>query len=198
MRLKLALAFLLVCGYGFADQNRKIQDDIRAMVEEDQSARATISDFRNISDQDQRMLHEVAKRHNQQLKEIVSTFGWPGIQLVGIEGAEGMWLLIQHQDKDIAFQKQCLVLLKKAVEKQDAQYREYAYLLDRIRKNENLPQVYGTQWELKEGKWYLYRTEIPELLNQRRLEVGLNSIEEYAEEMKKIFHIKDTDISLSN
>jgi hypothetical protein len=36
--------------------------------------------------------------------------------------------------KDIAFQKQCLVLLKEAVDKQDAQYREYAYLLDRIRK----------------------------------------------------------------
>ncbi len=198
MRLKIALALLLVCGCCCADQNRKIQDEILAMVEEDQFARARISDFSNISDQDQQTLHEVAARHNEQLKQIISNVGWPGIQLVGIEGAAGMWLLIQHQDKDVAFQKQCLRLLKDAIDKQDIQYREYAYLLDRIRKNEEQLQVYGTQWEFKEGKCFLYPVEAPEQLNERRLEAGLNSIEEYAEEMKKIFHLKDTDISLNH
>jgi len=194
MRFKLALAFLLICGSGFADQNKKVQDEILAMVEEDQMARARISDFINISDQDRQTLHEIATKHNQQIKKIISNVGWPGIGLVGIEGAEGMWLLIQHQDKDIAFQKQCLVLLKEAVDKQDAQYREYAYLLDRIRKSENLPQIYGTQWEFKEGKCFLYPVEAPEQLNQRRFEAGLNSIEEYAEEMKRIFRLNDRDI----
>lgn len=205
MRFKLVLSLLLICRWGFADEvsnlkqsiqfttlNRELQAEIFAMVEEDQS----VVNFQNILDQDQKKLNEVRTKHNQRLKEIISTYGWPGIQLVGLEGASGMWLLVQHQDKDLAFQKQCLVLLKEAVEKQEAQAREYAYLLDRVRKNENLPQVYGTQWELKDRKWLLYSLETPENLNQRRLEAGLNSIEEYAEEMKKIFHLKDTDISL--
>jgi hypothetical protein len=56
-----------------------------------------------------------------------------------------------------------------------------------------LPQIYGTQWEFKEGKCFLYPVEAPEQLNQRRLEAGLNSIEEYAEEMKRIFRLNDRD-----
>jgi predicted RND superfamily exporter protein len=63
MRFKLALAFLLICGSGFADQNKKVQDEILAMVEEDQMARARISDFINISDQDRQTLHEIATKH---------------------------------------------------------------------------------------------------------------------------------------
>jgi hypothetical protein len=48
-------------------------------------------------------------------KKDVEEFGWPGFQLVGEEGADCTWLLVQHCDQDIEFQKQCLILLEKAV-----------------------------------------------------------------------------------
>jgi hypothetical protein len=215
MRFKMTICLSLICQLGFAQETPPILDralhgiqstlpklnielkaDILAMCAEDQSVRLKISDYKNISEEEQKNLSEVEAKHNLQLKKIISEYKWPGIHLVGIEGAMGIWLLVQHQDHDLAFQKQCLVLLKEAVEKQDAQYREYAYLLDRIRKNESLLQVYGTQWEFKDGKCLLFPVEVPENLNQRRLEAGLNSIEEYREEMKKAYHLEDVDISV--
>lgn len=161
--------------------------EILAMAKEDQTARI------NNLKQNHEAVCQIDQQHHQRLKEIVSTVGWPGIRLVGIEASSAMWLLVQHQDQDLEFQKQCLQLLKEAVENQDAGYREYAYLLDRVRKNENLPQVYGTQWIQKGDKFSLYPCEDPENLNQRRLEAGLGSMEGYKELMKKVYHFNDTD-----
>ena len=217
MRYSIALCLSLICQFGFAQEtppildralhgiqstpsklNTELKAEILAMCAEDQSARLKISDYKNISEEEQKNLSEIEAKHNLQLKKIISAYGWPGIHLVGVKGAMGIWLLVQHQDHNLEFQKRCLALLKEAVGKQDAQYREYAYLLDRVRKNENVPQVYGTQWDFKDGKCLLYPVEEPENLNLRRLEAGFNSIEEYSEEMKKAYHLESTDISLHN
>jgi len=217
MRYSIALCLSLICQFGYAQETPPILDralhgiqsqlpklspelqaEILAMCTEDQSVRLKISDYKNISEEEQKNLSEIEAKHNLQLKKIISDNRWPGIRLVGLDGASGLWLLVQHQDHDLEFQKQCLVLLEEAVKKQDATLREYAYLLDRVRHNENLPQVYGTQWDFKDGKCLLYPVEAPENLNLRRLEAGLNSIEEYTEEMKKAYHLEDADISLHN
>ncbi len=179
-----------------SELNQELQAEILAMKIEDQSAREKSLDIKNFSDEDKKLILEIDAKHNQRLKEIISTYGWPGIRLVGIEGSLAMWLLVQHQDRDPEFQTQCLQLLKEAVEKQDAGYREYAYLLDRVKSNGNLLQVYGTQWTQKEGKIVLYPCEDPQNLNQRRFEAGLNTIEEYREVMQRAYHLSDTDISL--
>ena len=210
MRYQIAIAFTLICQGGFADEmqspleiaiqglqsslsksqlNQELQTEILAMVEEDQSARVAISDYTNISDQERKTLRDIAKKHNQKLREIIKIYGWPGIHLVGLEGAAGVWLLVNHYDYDLEFQKQCLTLLKEAVEKQDAEFQHYAYLLDRVLVHENLPQIYGTQWKLEEGKFHLYPVESPETLNERRFEAGLNSLEESAEVMKKAYRL---------
>jgi hypothetical protein len=173
--------------------NQGLQMEILAMESEDQTARSKLAHFKNPSEKDQQAVSEIDQKHRQKLKEIISIFGWPGIRLVGLKGSSAMWLLVQHQDQDLEFQKQCLQLLKEAVNKQDAQYRDYAYLLDRVHMNENSLQVYGTQWVQRNGKWSLYPVENPEYLNQRRLEAGLCSIEEYKKGFKEAYHLDDTD-----
>ena len=168
--------------------NKELQLEILAMQAEDQAIRA--NDLLKI---DVNKMVEVDQKHNQRLKEIISEFGWPGLRLVGLKGSSGMWLLVQHQDNDLEFQKICLSLLKDAVEKQDAQYRDYAYLLDRVRMNEGSLQVYGTQWIQKEGKFSLYPVEDRVQLNLRRQEAGLCTIEEYQAELQQIYHLQETD-----
>ena len=203
MRFILVLLSSLICRLGFAESPQilnfllngytsgfSLKIEIQALVAEDQDARARIVDFTKISEEEKMSLNNLRLAHNPKLKKIISTYGWPRISLIGSEAAQGMWLLVQHQDQDLTFQKECLALLKTAVEEQEAGGREYAYLLDRVRKNENLPQVYGTQWIEKEGQLILYPVENSDQLNQLRLEVGLNTIEEYQEEMKKLYHLE--------
>jgi hypothetical protein len=77
-------------------------------------------------------ISKVDQEHLSCLKKIIEEFGWPGFQLVGKEGADCTWLLVQHCDQDIEFQKQCLILLKESVRKEDAPKRHLAYLTDRV------------------------------------------------------------------
>ena len=102
-------------------------------------------------------------------------------------------MLAQNQDADLDFQKECLRLLKQAVEKQEADYRNYAYLLDRVCMNEGNPQVYGTQGIQKENKFVPYLLQDQECVDQRSLKVGLGSLEKYKEDLKKAYNLEDTD-----
>lgn len=66
------------------------------------------------------MVEKINQEHLPRLKAIVEQFGWPGFRTVGAEGADKMWLLVQHCDQEIEFQKTCLQLLKDSVAKGDA------------------------------------------------------------------------------
>jgi len=175
----------------------ELEAEIVAMVEEDQAIRDKILDFTKLSQEEKTTLNETRAKHNFRIKEIIATHGWPGIHLVGLNGSGGFWLIVQHQDQDLEFQKQCLPLLKEAVDRQDAQMRDYAYLLDRVRLNEKLPQVYGTQFKFKEGKCYLHPIEDRENLEQRRLEAGLMPFESYIRGMKTFYRISDEDLVIN-
>lgn len=113
------------------------------------------------------------------LKKVVELYGWPGNALVGEDGASAAWLLVQHADRDPAFQKKCLGLLAKAVEKNDASPRQLAYLTDRVRINDKKPQVYGTQFDLVGGKLKLKPIEDEAHLDERRKQAGLEPLSEY-------------------
>ncbi len=83
--------------------------------------------------------------NTDRLREIVSEHGWPGRSLVGEEGAHHAWLIAQHADRQLDFQRQALELLADAVQRGEAAQRDWAYLTDRVRMNEGREQVYGTQ-----------------------------------------------------
>ena len=114
--------------------NEELQAEILEMAREDQRVRNLCS-----ADQDGEKIIQIDQAHLPRLKEIISEFGWPGISLVGLAGSSAFCLLIQHQDTDLDFQQECLSLLKEAVEKQEAAYRDYVYLLNRVGLNEGSP-----------------------------------------------------------
>jgi hypothetical protein len=87
------------------------------------------------------------------IKAIVQAHGWPGRTLVGDDGAQAAWLLVQHADHDPAFQRACLELLAGAVQANEAGARHHAYLTDRVLLAEGSQQLYGTQFLVAGGSW---------------------------------------------
>jgi len=125
-------------------------------------------------------------KHTEQMKKIVEVIGWPTISRVGEEISEQAWLLVQHADHDVEFQKKCLELMK-AADEGDVSKRNVAYLEDRIRVNEGRPQLYGTQF-FGEGSMYGPRPiEEPEKVNERRREMGMETLEEYKQALIEKF-----------
>ena len=80
----------------------------------------------------------------------------------------------------------CLKLMQKAPKGEVAAV-EIAYLFDRVRLAEGKKQRYGTQVEMKKGKWVVRDVEDPSQLDQRRKKVGLPPIEEYLQSIQKLF-----------
>jgi hypothetical protein len=74
------------------------------------------------------------------LKQVILEYGWPGSSLVGTDGARAAWLLAQHADRDLAFQRQCLDLMATAARQGEASRADLAYLTDGVLLAEGEPQ----------------------------------------------------------
>jgi hypothetical protein len=125
-------------------------------------------------------------RNTKRMKEIVQQIGWPTKSKVGAEASQAAWLLVQHADRDVEFQIQCLKLLKEAPA-DEVRKAHIAYLEDRVRVNTGRPQLYGTQfYRDKNGVFGPRPIADTENLERRRSEMGLGSFAVYASHMDKL------------
>ena len=119
----------------------------------------------------------VHEKNNARVKEIINTHGWPGFSVVGKEGSEAAWLIIQHAVLDTVFMEQCLSLMKDAVNKSEAEGWCFAYLQDRVLAMSGEHQIFGTQHDIDEnGVAYPLPIKEPEKVEKLRKEVGLESL----------------------
>ena len=120
------------------------------------------------------------------LRAVVEKQGWPTITHVGEDGAHAAWLLVQHADADPKFQRQCLDLMTK-LPKDQVKGKDLAYLTDRVLLAEGKKQIYGTQFNLVDGKWIPRSLEDEANVDKRRAELGLPPLAEYIEQLKKAY-----------
>lgn len=80
------------------------------------------------------------------LKKMIKKYGWPDIPLVGKKASQGAWLIAQHADKDLKFQRLCLKLITEKLKEQKVDPQNFAYLTDRVLVNSGKKQIYGTQF----------------------------------------------------
>ena len=119
--------------------------------------------------------------NTDRLREIVSQHGWPGRSLVGDEGAHNAWLIAQHADRQLDFQREALELLADAVRHGDAAQTRPC-VPDGPGPHERRPPAgLGTQIaEVKDGKGVPWPVEDPINLDARRAAIGLPPFEEYS------------------
>lgn len=153
----------------------EIRNKLLVMAKEDQEVRNTI-----------KIDVEIDKRNTENLKEIISQIGWPTKSKVGKWGMKAAWLIAQHADFDLPFQKEALHLIK-SVPLEEIDIRDIAYLEDRISAKETKTQMYGTQFYIDENKIFgPYKIINPEKLNDCRKEFGLKPWEEYRDHMMSL------------
>jgi hypothetical protein len=84
--------------------------------------------------------------------------------------------------RDTALQRTALHLPEKAVGAGDASSHDLAYLTDRVRAADGLPQVYGTQLQYdSRGCASPKPSEDPTQLDARRASVGLEPVAQYVQ-----------------
>jgi hypothetical protein len=160
-------------------------------MRQDQQARELVSRPPVEDDAIERM-RAVDEDNTAWLKKVIDRQGWPARSAVGDQAALAAWLLAQHADHDVDFQRRCLVLLAEAVRHGEADPAHLAYLTDRVLCAESRPQRYGTQfWRDPDGTGRLEPRPIedPDRLDERRRSVGLEPFAEYDRRMRE----QDTD-----
>lgn len=167
--------------------NETLSQELAALANDDLSVRdALVADGSLGNYGYHPRMEAVHKRNATRLTEIIEQYGWPGKSLVGEEGAWAAWLIAQHSIGNPPFMRRCLSLLKQAASNNEVIPWQMAMLEDRIRMYEGKPQVYGTQFQpSKNGELNPYPIENPESVNDRRLAVGLNTIEERTAELRE-------------
>lgn len=122
----------------------------------------------------------VDEANTQWLKEHVSQSGWFTISEYGAAADSAAWLLVQHADRDVAFQAEVLSILEPLVAAEETRPISYAYLYDRVAVNSKRPQRYGTQGGCTAGgTWEPREVERPEQVDERRTAIGLEPMAAY-------------------
>lgn len=123
------------------------------------------------------------------LKPIVAAQGFPTVRQVGLKGVEHAWMLVQHSDMDPEFQARVLAQLKSRLAAEPFLRKEYALLTDRVRRAQNKPQIYGTQFKFKDGRLVMQPTEDVSQLDERRASMNLMPMSDYRCFLAAAYHI---------
>ncbi len=160
--------------------NPELYDELMRRMAIDQQAR-------NPKAPDEKAMARIDADNTAWMKEVLEKHGWPGYSMVGREGAQAAWLLIQHADADPVFQRRCLELLTAAYEKGDAGATDVAYLTDRVLLAEGKAQRYGTQFWTIDGELRPRPIEDEANVDRRRAEMGLEPLATYAARMRSVY-----------
>ncbi|MEH1167701.1 DUF6624 domain-containing protein [Micromonospora sp. CPCC 205539] len=155
--------------------NKALHDELVAMLKRDQA------------DREGKPQSESDQARTARLKEIIRTYGWPTLSLVGKDGEDAAWAIAQHSDLDPAFQQEALELLRAAVAARQASPGNLAYLEDRVAAGKGEPQVYGTQVRCgPDGPVLATPIKDESGVEQRRAQAGLPTLASYLAELTAI------------
>jgi len=151
-----------------------LRDELLQMAKDDQAVR-----LGDLSANDVRArMSAVDARNLPRIKQIVDEHGFPDEAMVGRDGFNAAWLLVQHADADPAFQEKVLASL---VASKQMGGEQLALLTDRVLRAQGKPQRYGSQFTEEGGHWAPQPIEEPVAeVDERRASLGMMPLADYA------------------
>jgi hypothetical protein len=166
-------------------KNILLRDELLEMQRADLELRGQLAAEGTLSGGYNELMAALHRQHNARLREILSEHGWPGHTLVGEDGAEAAWLLLQHAILDPELMRGAVQLVELAVQTGDTEPKYFALLVDRIRTLEGQTQVYGSQHDWDDsGNLSPLPIEDVERVDARRRSVGLDPLAQTTQRLR--------------
>ena len=162
----------------------QLRDELVEMARLDQELREDFGPDRMQDTAFMRRMLTSQQLHAARMGEVLDEHDWPGPALVGKDGAEAAWLLIQHGD--LPLQQRALRLLS-ASEDPGVPPSAIAMLTDRVLVGQGEPQRYGTQFSIVDGRLQIDSLQNPDSVDAWRAEVGLGPLAEYIQQIEAAY-----------
>lgn len=132
-------------------------------------------------------------QNTARMQEIVRQYGFPGPELVAVDGSEAAFVLVQHAVHSV--QKTILPHIEKAFRAHKLSGNNYALFVDNVLAGDGKSQIYGTRarpiaaWKNHEPAFFPIADETH--VDQRRAKIGLTPLAEYRAFLKKMYFPTD-------
>lgn len=176
-------------GHGEVIGNLSLRRTLIDALKVDQAVRMELIDkgAADVTPEMEGRLSKVDAQTQARLAAIIREHGWPGLDMVGLDGTEAASTMLQHVGAET--QKKALPLVEAAFRTGNVMGPNYAGLVDRVRLSEGRPQLYGTVAKpfTRAGEIAFHPIEDEAGVDARRAEVGLMPLAEYRELMRQTY-----------
>jgi hypothetical protein len=175
-----------------AEVNSILQSELVEMGVQDQKIRNEVGEagWNNAPKELLEKLQKIDENNTDKLKFIIKEYSWVTRDLVGVEGVEAAFLIIQHSE-DLGFKEQMLPFLKESyLNDEGVDGQQVALLTDRILITQGKKQIYGTQVDLSGGQIIIKPIEDIANVDKRRAEMKMPSLDLYLKLLGEVYGIK--------
>lgn len=188
------LIFILITPFiTLAEVNLSLQSQLIEMKVQDQKIRSAIGkvSWQNAPKELLEKLIQIDENNTAKLKAIIKKHSWLTRELVGVEGVNAAFLVIQHSP-DIIFKAQMLPYLKKSyLNDEGVTGQQIALLTDRVLIAQGKKQLYGTQADIRHGQVVFSPIEDEANVDKRRADMKMPPLDFYLKLMEEMYGIKD-------
>jgi hypothetical protein len=177
--------------------NKPLADKLDSILIDDQKGRDELQKIAIDGIKDTAAVIALAMKMNQQdainqakVEAILDKYGWLGADVVGEDGNDALFFVIQHAGLEI--QEKYLPMLRDAVKKGNAKASLLALMEDRVNIGEGKKQVYGSQLDNNStsGDLEVLPLEDPDNVDKRRAEMGLETMAEYCKNFNLVWDVE--------
>jgi len=175
-----------------AEVNSILQSELIEMGIQDQKIRNEVGEagWHNAPKELLEKLQKIDESNTDKLKFIIKGYSWVTRDLVGVEGVEAAFLIIQHSE-DLEFKEQMLPFLKESyLNDEGVDGQQVALLTDRILITQGKKQIYGTQVDLSGGQIIVQPIKDIANVDKRRAEMKMPSLDQYLKLLGDVYGIK--------
>lgn len=155
--------------------NKKLHDELRKLALKAETLLHNGVE-KDLANQDfTKRVGEVRDRNNARLCQILKEFGWPSSALVGKDGMGAVFYLIRNSGQS-DLQLALLPAVIASVKQGDGEKGQVADLVDRIRVDSGMKQLFGTQVKFSNGFLVLTPIEDEAHVDDRRKQFGMSPL----------------------
>jgi VWFA-related protein len=164
--------------------NKKLHDELRKLALKAETLLYNGVE-KDLSNQDfTKRVGEVRDRNNARLCQILKEFGWPSSALVGKDGMGALFYLIRNS-RQSDLQLALLPAVIASVKQGDGEKGQVADLVDRIRVDSGMKQLFGTQVKFSNGFLVLAPIEDEAHVDDRRKQFGMSPMADHLRNLQR-------------